>query len=575
MANYKVFNKVPAHPNLMAKLRRTKRLVRSGAELSRFEGPDVLDIRTYSRIISRPASSRAHTLVSPTREFAPAIGTQRALVLLVDFSDNTSDEQLAHFEDLLFSQGSYATGSMRDYYQDISYNQLNVIGEVFGWYRAPEPYSYYTNNEHGFGGYPQNVHKLVEDVVYMAQADVDFADYDLNNDGYVDALFIVHAGTGAESTLNPDHIWSHRSSVFPPISVSGVNVSGYTMEPEDGRVGVFSHEFGHNLGLPDLYDTGYDSSGIGDWCLMAGGSWNNNGLTPAHMSAWCKLKLGWVTPRVIFDAQRAVSLASSTTTTDILKVPIGNQSSKEFFLIENRQKEQFDQHLPGEGLLIWHIDDNQVNNNDQTHFLVALEQADGLAELEKGIDEGDTGDPFPGNTGNNLFDGNTNPSSMSYDGTESKIEVSNISEAGATITFTVREGDEPTQRTLGDRPPEDLFGVSRGFGIKFNNNGITTISQVAEMNVLSLVQTLGQDAIKMFSFKARAQSVANFDLVLTPFQSIREIKVNEILERSMTDLIDTTGQPEVAISGLKDQLAKLAAALDKKVLKQLKLEDVS
>ena len=575
MTNKVIFIKVPPHPELLKKIRRTKNLVRSGAELSSFTGPDVLDLRTYAKIISRPASSRAHTLVSPTREFVPAVGTKRGLVLLVDFSDNTSSEQVTHFEQLLFSQGNYPNGSMRDYYNEISYGQLNVIGEVFGWYRAPEPYSYYTNNEHGFGFYPQNVHRLVEDVVQLAQADANFSHYDLDNDGYVDALFIVHAGPGAESTLDPDHIWSHRSELFSPVIVNGVKVQGYTIEPEDGRIGVFSHEFGHNLGLPDLYDTGYDSSGIGDWCLMAGGSWNNNGVTPAHMSAWCKMKLGWVTPRVVFDAERAISLTGSVTSAEILKLPVGDQMSKEYFLIENRRKEGFDQSLPGDGLLIWHIDDNQVNNDDQNHFLVALEQADGLTELENGIDDGDIGDPFPGSAGNRLFNGSTNPSCTSYDGRDSKISVSNISDPGSNMNLTVRVGEVVGRRALGDRSAADLLGVSRRLATEFEEAGVATISQVAEMDVLPFAPRVGQDPLKLFSFKSRAQSVATFNLDVTPFQAIQQMKISEILGESRQSLANAAGQSEDVIVGLKEQLAKLAAALDQRVLRQLTLFDVA
>jgi immune inhibitor A len=575
MATIRSFSKVPARPDIMAKIRMTRKLVRSGADLGRFAASDALDIRTYAKIISRPASSRAHTLVSPTREFAPATGTRRGLVLLVDFSDNPSTKPPAHFEELLFSQGSYSTGSMRDYYREVSYGQLNLIGDVFGWYRAPEPYAYYTNHEHGFGLYPQNVHRLVEDVVQLAGADANFSDYDLDNDGFVDAPIIVHAGLGAEATLDPDHIWSHRSELMFPMTVSGVKVKGYTMQPEDGKIGVFCHEFGHNLGLPDLYDTDYDSSGIGDWCLMAGGSWNDRGYTPAHMSAWCKMKLGWVTPRVIFNAEKAIGLAASATSAEVLKLPVGDPAGKEYFLIENRRKAHFDRKLPGEGLLIWHIDDNIINNDNQSHFMVALEQADGLANLENGADEGDPGDPFPGSVNLRSFNQNTNPSSRSYDGSDSKIAVSHIGDPGPTIDLQVRVGEVPARRGLGDRRPEDLFGLSQAVAAKLKALGINSISQVAEMDVLALTLTLEQDALKLFSYKARAQAVAAFNLDIGPFQAIKTMKMDEILARARAELTAATGEPESKIVELKDRLAILASALDKSALRQLTLEDVA
>lgn len=151
MSNRSILCRVPARPDLLEKIHRTKHLVRSGADMSMFAGPDVLDLRTFAKIISRPPRTRAHTLVSPKREFVPAVGTVRASVLLVDFPDNTSSEQPAHFEQLLFSQGAYPTGSLRDFYHEISYGQVNIIGDVRGCYRAPQPYAYYTNSEYGFG----------------------------------------------------------------------------------------------------------------------------------------------------------------------------------------------------------------------------------------------------------------------------------------------------------------------------------------------------------------------------------------------------------------------------------------
>src|SRR5205807_742226 len=127
--------------------------------------------------------------------------------------------------------------------------------------------------------------------------------FDTDNDGFVDAIFLIHAGGGAEAEPNPtkrkNMIWSHKWTLPQPFVNQGVKVFAYCTEPEDGRVGVFSHELGHLLGLPDLYDATYRSHGIGDWCLMAGGSWGGEGNRPARMSCWCLSKLGWIKPKVV------------------------------------------------------------------------------------------------------------------------------------------------------------------------------------------------------------------------------------------------------------------------------------
>lgn len=572
--NHHIFHKVPPAPALLRKICCTKRLISSGAGLSQFKGKEVLDIATYSKIITRPRATQAHTLVSPAREFAPVTGTVRALVLLVDFPDNESSEKPEHFKKMLFSKGAGGTGSLRDYYQEVSYGNLDVNGDVYGWYRAPHPYSYYTDGEYGFGDPPNNVQQLVKDVVEAAKDDVDFSKYDLNGDGEVDALFIVHAGPGAEETSNVNHIWSHRWGIIP-VEVNDVRVSGYTMEPENGNIGVFCHELGHNFDLPDLYDADYNSHGIGNWCLMAGGSWNNGGKTPAHMSSWCKYKLGWVDPQVTFDAGRSATLTGSASNADMLKLPVGHPSSKEYFLLENRHKEGFDNELPGAGLLIWHVDENQLNNLDQSHYLVALEQADGLFELENnGIDSGDGGDPFPGVEGNRNFTSGSTPDSGAYDGTASDVSVTNISNPGSSMSFDVHVGVQPITSVLGGLLTKEIEGVGASGAQKLSDIGITTVAHLAGMDVLAQATGAGQNVIRLFDYKARAQLVAEFELDLAPFDALRGTSLVDILKESGDQLIQMTGQPETAIELLKDKLAQLSSALDSSTIKRLTLAEV-
>src|SRR4029077_10126539 len=119
---------------------------------------------------------------------------------------------------------------------------------------------------------------------------------DNDGNGYVDAFIVVHPGGGGEQTGNAGDLWSHKWGPPGRYSTGGTQIYAYLTIPEDCRLGVCAHELGHLLfGFPDLYDTDYSSEGIGNWCLMAGGSWNNGGLTPAHPSAWCKCKQNWAT----------------------------------------------------------------------------------------------------------------------------------------------------------------------------------------------------------------------------------------------------------------------------------------
>lgn len=438
---------MPPAPELEDRIIRTKEMVLAGGELPTVATVDVLDLRTFSLITGRPTKTRADTFLTPTVEKAPVTGTRRVLVLLVDFSDKAATKPQSHYNNLLFSSGTYPTGSMRDFYAEASYGKLNVIGAVSGqggptagWYRAPKPKSYYTNSNFGFGAYPQNAQKLAEDVIDLADPYVNFATYDNDGDGVVEAVVIIAAGSGGEATGNKSDIWSHKWGLSSPKIKDGVKIQTYFMAPEDGRVGVMAHELGHLLmAWPDLYDTDYSSAGTGRWDLMAGGSWNNGGDTPAHPVAYLKAKSGWIAPSPIFNAELNVTILPYATSPQVYKLPVGTSASKEYFLVSNRQQTKFDAHMPGEGCVIEHVDENVMNNTNELHYLVDIEQCDGKLDLNKNANRGDSTDPFPCPT-NSSFAATTTPSSKAYDGSDPKISVKNITRVGDNITATINVG---------------------------------------------------------------------------------------------------------------------------------------
>jgi hypothetical protein len=208
------------------------------------------------------------------------------------------------------------------------------------------------------------------------------------------------------------------------------------------RVGVICHETGHFLGLPDLYDTTSYSAGVGDFCLMGSGSWNGpggDGRSPAHMSAWCKRTLGWASA-----AQPTTSGAYSLPRVEdnnsalyLLSSPVFPPT--EYFLVENRQGYGFDSYLPGtsRGVLIWHVDESRPNNDDYTHYLVDLEEADGVQNLEQSPSAGGTdADYF--RLGNNVsFGDDTTPHSLSYSGSPMGILLSGLSATGSLMSFNL------------------------------------------------------------------------------------------------------------------------------------------
>ncbi len=368
------------------------------------------------------------------RLFNKQTDTANIPVILVEFTDNLADSPVTHFQDMLFSVGTYPTGSLTDYYLENSYGNFFVKGWVSNWLMMPQPYSYYVDGQYGFGSYPRNAQGLARDAVLAADPYIDFSQFDRNNDGYIDAIFVIHAGPGAEETGNPNDIWSHAWYIPGNLTVDGVIARKYSMEPENGRMGVFGHEYGHNLGLPDLYDTDYSSEGLGNWSMMAGGSWGNNGRTPSHFDVWCKYKLGFISPNNVLNIINNAPFSPVEDLPVAYRLWTNGSSSSQYFLVEYREKKKFDSYLPGEGLLIFHIDETQPNNNNEWypghtssgHYKVALEQADGKWDLEKNVGPGDSGDPFPGSTNKKSFDNYSTPDSKDYNFNTTYVSVSGI-----------------------------------------------------------------------------------------------------------------------------------------------------
>lgn len=336
------------------------------------------------------------------------VDTINVIVILVDFDDWPYYEQNVaatpdDFDSLLFSNRDTDSsfnnyGSMTDYYLENSYGQVYIKGDIFGWYRMPQLYSWYIGDDDGL----TRGCILAGDAVDLAAADpeVDFSRYDNNNDGYCDGVIIIHPGRGAEEQ-GAYGIWSHKSNICPPRIYNDDTISAYTMNPEElgsalSSIGVFCHEYGHILGLPDLYDVNNSlRSGLGKWSLMASGNWNMDGKKPAHLDAWCKdranfLDLIEVTANI--HQQLIPAVEFNPVAFKLQNAASGNQ----YWVVENRRRAGFDGQLPAEGLCIYHVDPaGGPHNSNPSRYLVAMEQADGRDDLAQPIqNRGDGGDPW-------------------------------------------------------------------------------------------------------------------------------------------------------------------------------------
>jgi M6 family metalloprotease-like protein len=413
------------------------------------------------------------------------IGTVKNLVVLCLFSDHTvaANGRAVSAYDSLFNQANSTgfnapTGSVRDYYQQASYGILTIQSTVVAWVTLPNTEAYYGNGKNGlpFGAnaapYPTNAAGMVQAALGLVDATVDFGQFDADNDGFIDAITIIHSGYGGEQNGNgANAIWSHK------YSLSGMNGGGvwtsadnnassvkvkvdlYHTEParwgtagSSGvvRVGVIAHELGHFFGLPDLYDTDNSSAGIGNWCLMGNSwGWDQTQQYPPLPSAWCRLKLGWITP--INLPNGVVSLPQVATSPAVGRINAGYPSGVEYLLVENRQPVGFDQQIPQGGLAVWHIDESVGSNTPEgfpgqagwpengNHYMVALLPADGRYDLEKNTNRGDGGDLFR-NVVDIALSETTTPGTDRYSGAllPTANEIGDVGAPGSSMLFRYR-----------------------------------------------------------------------------------------------------------------------------------------
>jgi M6 family metalloprotease-like protein len=458
-------------------------LISSGRIVGKDTPPPGAIFRVRDALAQRPRAVRSAPAVTPEPpRGVPPTGTANVPVILVNFSNTSTTYTTGNFSTMLFGTGVW---SMKDYYQEVSYGALTVTGGpagVVGWYTAANTHNYYGVNDGG--GNDTWPGTLVREAVVAADlAGVNFAPYDNDGDCYVDVVNVVHQGTGEEASGVATDIWSHSWDLFSAnyfghgggtyttnddCAAGGkIIVNDYVIQPEIysggiSTVGVYAHEFGHALGLPDLYDTDGTSEGAGKWSVMASGSWNQvtrGGDRPGHPDPWSKWALGWLTPANVLGAMPGEQVTAANSTADVYRLGDGTTTTGEYFLVENRQKAGFDAGLPASGLLVWHIDAawiqshwgaNTVNNTEcypgkpggcSGHYGVSVEQADNLWNLEKYANRGDAGDPFPGTANRRSFNATSTPNSNLWSGAASGSALANISNSGTTMTVDLSTPD--------------------------------------------------------------------------------------------------------------------------------------
>ena len=382
----------------------------------------VTEALSKEAIAAKRAASPLH--IAPKEEVATPLNiAPRGLIILVNFADLAFTETIEEMDSMhnaknytrdyeyVYRGNTYqvsSEGSARQYFYDASFGQYNPQFDVIGPVTVSREYAYYGKNNVNTQ-FDQRPWEMVKEACVIADTllDVDFTQYDNDNDDIVDFVYVIYAGYGEADGGGANTIWPHSyqlSAAGAYCRLDGVRIDLYACGNEidyytkkHTGIGTFCHEFSHVLGLPDLYTTeGQTHKTLGEWSILDYGPYNNDGNTPPAYSAYERFFMGWLTPEVIVDSAniRLEELSSQRAlliSTEDKHNLIGNDpKSTRFYLLENRQQQGWDTYLPGHGLMLTYVQynatrwqENTVNNTSRS-MGVDLIEADGKTPNSSG-----------------------------------------------------------------------------------------------------------------------------------------------------------------------------------------------
>jgi M6 family metalloprotease-like protein len=322
------------------------------------------------------------------------------------YIDTTGFSSGTIFYNNLFNGETSSDLSLRKYYQEMSNSKMNITFDVFGPVQIPKSWDYYgANNSSGDDMHPGELVSAAVQKMVTLYSSTDFSHYDNDNDGKVDTIIIIHQGRGEESGADEKTIWSHKWDLVSakyygdgsgPVTADGVTFNVYTIQPEytfsegDSSIGVFAHELGHVFGLPDLYDINGDTYGVGNWSLMASGSWcgpGYDGTRPAPLLAWERNIVGngeWIAITSI-TGSGTYSINDIESGHTVYKINL-DSGTGQYLLLEGKKQSTADQWtVNGTGILVTHIhegiitaymDENTINTGSGRVHGVNIVEAD-------------------------------------------------------------------------------------------------------------------------------------------------------------------------------------------------------
>lgn len=435
--------------------------------------------RRTERIQSQSMPMRTNG-TTPIKKSA-TIGKHRGLVILMEFTDEkfVTPNANAFFTSFFNEQGfNYMgmTGSVKDYFLSQSYGQLDIDFDVVGPFTTQNAMAYYGGNNNS--GNDQRPAYMALEAVDAAAAVVDYSNYDWDNDGEVDQVFIIYAGYSEAQGASANTIWPHEWTLYSGTrqtrTYNGKLINTYGCAAElmgngisnkgvvDG-IGTACHEYSHCLGLPDMYDTSGDNYAMATWDVMSSGSYNNNSRTPAGYTSYERMYAGWLEP-IEINSPTFVDDMKPLATTPEAYIMYNDKNKNEYYMLENRQSIDFDSGLYGHGLLIIHVDYNEsawwsntVNTNPNHQRMNIIPADNNFAYTTTGM----AGDPWPGRTGNKALTNTTTPAAELFNAnTDGKRymnkPIEDIAEDTQSKTISFVACRQELAVPVVDEPTEDL-----------------------------------------------------------------------------------------------------------------------
>lgn len=398
--------------------------------------------------VTKTGGRRAASAARRQARKRTAMGAQKALVLLVSFSDkdfSMSDPQSEYDARL-----NTNTWSARNYFMEQSSGNYQPTFVVVGPVKLDKKYSYYGQNDrYGDDKYPG---EMVAEACKQVDGSINFAEFDYDKDGYVDQVFVIYAWKGEATSGINNTIWPHQWTLTDangePLTLDGVKIDTYACTNEiepDGEVcgvGTFCHEFSHCLGLPDFYG---DSFGMDVWSVMDYGNYNNDGNTPCNYTAYERAYMGWLN----------IEEPQANTTYDMSTLSLGGKAYKvqspydknEYYLLENKQQTGWDAYLPSHGMMVTHVDydqtaweENSVNTNSSKPNMTIIPADNRLTDATV------QGDLYPNGGKNTELTDNSTPPAKLNDGNMMGKPITGIAEEYGVVTFTYcRKAEVPVQ----------------------------------------------------------------------------------------------------------------------------------